>query len=150
GTTTTATGAGGAPPFCAGKVGILCGLDQYCHFDPSTPCGGFDAAGTCEPRPQACDADCPGVCGCDGKFYCNTCDANAAGIDVSNETACMAPDSYTALNLFTNLPRFAILKASPQRNLCFRLIVMAGNSGGLGIPGLNGNVTVESGMITHD
>jgi hypothetical protein len=27
-----------------------------------------------------CTADCPGVIGCDGKFYCNECDALRHGI----------------------------------------------------------------------
>lgn len=29
-----------------------------------------------------CTADCPGVTGCDGKFYCNECEANANGITI--------------------------------------------------------------------
>ena len=31
---------------------------------------------------DACTADCPGVTGCDDKFYCNECDANRQGIRV--------------------------------------------------------------------
>ncbi len=31
---------------------------------------------------QICTADCPGVTGCDGKFYCNECVANSEGIAV--------------------------------------------------------------------
>ncbi len=29
-----------------------------------------------------CLSDCPGVIGCDGKFYCNECDANSHGIKI--------------------------------------------------------------------
>jgi len=29
-----------------------------------------------------CTADCPGVTGCDGKFYCNECEANKKGIRI--------------------------------------------------------------------
>lgn len=33
---------------------------------------------------RACTTDCPGVTGCDGKTYCNECDANRAGVHVIN------------------------------------------------------------------
>ncbi len=38
--------------------------------------------------PTGCDDDCPGVCGCDGQFYCNACNAQQAGTDVSDSDAC--------------------------------------------------------------
>lgn len=31
---------------------------------------------------QFCTTDCPGVTGCDGKTYCNECEANRQGIRV--------------------------------------------------------------------
>lgn len=36
-----------------------------------------------------CTMDCPGVCGCDDKFYCNSCIAAQSGIAVdTNNTSC--------------------------------------------------------------
>lgn len=32
-----------------------------------------------------CTADCPGVLGCDGKTYCNACEAQKVGIRVVDE-----------------------------------------------------------------
>jgi hypothetical protein len=147
-TTTSTTGSGGAPASCGGKAGTPCGPDQFCHYDASSSCGLADATGTCQPEPQGCLDDCPGVCGCDGKFYCNACDANAAGVDASDQTGCMGQDAYQAWNLFTNVSRYAILKSSPDRNLCFRIIVVTGS--GTGLSGLTGNVSVESALVTHE
>jgi hypothetical protein len=31
-----------------------------------------------------CTTDCPGVVGCDGKTYCNECEANKLGVAVDN------------------------------------------------------------------
>lgn len=33
-------------------------------------------------KKSGCLTDCPGVTGCDGKFYCNECDANKHGIKI--------------------------------------------------------------------
>lgn len=35
-----------------------------------------------------CTMDCPGVCGCDGKTYCNECVAGWEGIAVVKNTPC--------------------------------------------------------------
>jgi hypothetical protein len=79
---------------CGTIAGISCGQDEWCDYAPSQPsgknyCGGDDGGGYCRAKPQGCTADCPGVCGCDGKFYCNACAAHAAGTDDTNDTACM-------------------------------------------------------------
>jgi hypothetical protein len=65
---------------------------MYCEY-PGNVCGDGDITGTCTPRPQLCNKDCPGACGCDGKFYCNVCEAQRAGTDAVT-AAC--PDASTA------------------------------------------------------
>ena len=35
-----------------------------------------------EYQDKGCTADCPGVIGCDGKTYCNECEANRQGIRI--------------------------------------------------------------------
>ncbi|MBK7582861.1 MAG: hypothetical protein IPI67_22035 [Myxococcales bacterium] len=73
---------------CGGIAGVSCASDEFCDFPSTSACGGDDSQGVCVKKPQACDADCPGVCGCDGKFYCNACNANAMGVDASLDPSC--------------------------------------------------------------
>jgi hypothetical protein len=73
---------------CGGLAGVRCDANSFCHFLPADICGNADAQGVCQPKPQVCPADCPGVCGCDGKFYCNACIAQSAGFDVSTSVNC--------------------------------------------------------------
>ena len=75
---------------CGGKAGIACAADEWC--DLPNGCGNPDDLGVCKPKPQGCYADCPGVCGCDGKTYCNACVANAQGVDTSNNNSCSPGD----------------------------------------------------------
>jgi len=35
-----------------------------------------------------CTMDCPGVCGCDGRTYCNECMARRAGVKVVKQGEC--------------------------------------------------------------
>ncbi len=72
---------------CGGLAGKPCAADEWCDLPGG--CGFPDATGTCKKRPQGCPTDCPGVCGCDGAFYCNTCGANQVGSDTGTDTACM-------------------------------------------------------------
>lgn len=129
----SSVGQGGASMLCGGELGSQCGPMQFCAYDPPGTCGNADGLGTCKPNPGNCTDDCPGVCGCDGQFYCNACSANAAGVDVSDNGGCAvdagAAAIYSAQDLFTNVPRFAIFKADPARDLCFRLIVEASSGG---------------------
>jgi hypothetical protein len=54
----------------------------FCDYDEKAAvCGQGDITGICTVRPNNCTEDCPGVCGCDGKFYCNACMAHKAGLD---------------------------------------------------------------------
>ena len=83
---TDATGAA-----CGGFASLRCPDDEtmFCDFDDLTAvCGHGDMTGICRPRPTTCTEDCPGVCGCDSKFYCNACMANRAGVDVNPGATC--------------------------------------------------------------
>ena len=51
------------------------------RYSLAAMCGIADGSGVCRPRPQGCTADCPGVCGCDGKTYGNDCERQAAALD---------------------------------------------------------------------
>jgi len=131
----SSAGQGGGPAFCGGKAGLPCAPGEFCAYDPPGSCGNFDNFGLCQPRPTTCNKDCSGVCGCDGQFYCNVCLAHAAGFDVSASTGCLPVDAgsaaiYSAEDLFTNLPRFAVFKADPARDLCFRLVFEADGGSG--------------------
>jgi len=66
-----------ASAYCGGIADIGCPDPdtEYCTLG----CPGGDRLGLCLPRPTDCSQDCPGVCGCDGKFYCNACEAHRAG-----------------------------------------------------------------------
>jgi len=126
-------GGGGASGVCGGKMGATCGQDQWCKFDMQGGCGNGDGTGTCQAKPTDCNQDCPGVCGCDGEFYCNECIAHAAGVDVSQATNCTPSDGgtnavYTAFNLNNAIPRFVIFKADTVRNVCSRIYVEANDA----------------------
>jgi len=106
-------GSGGAPsdggPSVCGFVieemkSYGCQSDQYCDYPDYPPCGQYDWTGLCRPRPSACTKDCPGVCGCDQKRYCNACEANASGTDVDMTNGCLLidgglPSGWTTLRI---------------------------------------------------
>jgi hypothetical protein len=48
----------------------------------------YDADLEANYRGVQCTMDCPGVCGCDGKYYCNGCLAAKEGIPVEAEVTC--------------------------------------------------------------
>lgn len=66
-----------------------CGAGHYCFF--AHGCG-TTGKGTCKPRPGACPEHCPRICGCNGKTYCNSCEAAADGVSVASGSACASPD----------------------------------------------------------
>ena len=81
-------GAGGSAGTTPDSGGIVCGGiaglqcpepdTMFCRYGG---CGGRDQSGVCTLRPAMCSRDCPGACGCDGKTYCNVCEAQRAGYD---------------------------------------------------------------------
>ena len=75
---------------CGGIASLRCTDPNttFCDYPDQMACGAGDATGVCTPRPDSCSKDCPGVCGCDGKRYCNACEANRAGIDVQPMGTC--------------------------------------------------------------
>jgi hypothetical protein len=88
-------GTGGNPsdasgPACGGFASLRCPEPSttFCDYPDNMACGTGDATGVCTPRPNLCPKDCPGVCGCDGKRYCNGCEANSAGTDVQPTGSC--------------------------------------------------------------
>lgn len=82
---------GGPGEIYCGTAGLdPCPGDMFCDYGPS--CGEGDEGGICRPPPSTCPEDCPGVCGCDGLPYCNSCLANAAGTSAPAETGpCVEP-----------------------------------------------------------
>ncbi|MFO0617865.1 MAG: hypothetical protein U0414_35065 [Polyangiaceae bacterium] len=83
------TGSGGGVA-CGGIAGATCPADEFCDY-ASDDCGGGDGQGTCKPRPVGCDDSYVPACACNGMVYANTCDANAAGFDRSNNGGCPPP-----------------------------------------------------------
>lgn len=83
--TTTTTGTGGSSGKLCGVGQPPCPPSEFCDF-PGETCG---PQGTCSAQPGGCPEDCPGVCGCDGEFYCNGCMAQASGVDVSDDDGCV-------------------------------------------------------------
>jgi hypothetical protein len=83
------TSPDGGARVCGGLAGLQCDGNSYCDYAPAAHCGNADVQGTCQPRPQVCPQDCPGTCGCDGRFYCNACIAQSAGFDESPDQNCL-------------------------------------------------------------
>jgi hypothetical protein len=63
--------------------GESCGLNEYCAGPNADRCDGESAEAECSTAASDCGTDCPMVCGCDGKPYCNACRAQQAGVAVN-------------------------------------------------------------------
>jgi hypothetical protein len=66
-----------------------CPSTHFCDYDRLS-CGADGMTGVCRERPRVCPLAlvCTPTCGCDGRDYCNACEAAAAGTDVAREGAC--------------------------------------------------------------
>jgi hypothetical protein len=116
---------------CGGKQGFVCDPGEWCQADQPGSCTNYDGAGTCQPIPGGtCPPDCPGVCGCNGLFYCSACAAHQAGADVSSSLSCASPadagtpPTYSASILPTDGPRYAIIKTEWEQDRCIVIFVV--------------------------
>lgn len=73
---------------CGGFAGFTCGKGEYCDYKAGAYCGMADAMGTCRTIPTVCTREFLPVCGCNGKTYSNSCEANAAATGVLHDGAC--------------------------------------------------------------
>jgi hypothetical protein len=144
-------GADTAPnKITCGQPGTLCAGDEWCAYSLVGSCGREGQLGTCDKRPATCSGDCPAVCGCDGKAYCNPCEAQAAGTDVDKARNCFpSGGDVLAYAIYTDPPKLVVFKKDTSRSICLRLTLIArlGTEFGLDVPSGWG---VEGGEITND
>lgn len=74
---------------CGGLIGKTCGsAASYCDYAIAASCGAGDQTGKCDVKPEFCPAVIIPVCGCDGKTYNNSCEANRSGASIAKAGAC--------------------------------------------------------------
>jgi hypothetical protein len=76
---------------CGGFAQLACAEDEVCSYTTEARCGIADQTGVCRKRPQICPALVLPICGCDGKTYNNSCEAERAGASVAHDGKCEAP-----------------------------------------------------------
>ena len=81
-----------------------CDDDTWCDWSADS-CGDNPTdRGTCEPRPEGCDAFYMPVCACDGEVYSNACEAQAAGRDIDAFGECDPPrGEFACGNVFCTI-----------------------------------------------
>ncbi|HEY6722891.1 MAG TPA: Kazal-type serine protease inhibitor domain-containing protein, partial [Polyangiaceae bacterium] len=118
---------GGEPSnVCGGLMGADCDKGEFCSYAADAMCGVADATGTCEPKPEACDAIYAPVCGCDDRTYGNECEANLAGVSVASQGECEAPSNVCGGDMgrdcaegeFCNYPPDAICGDADGTGVC--------------------------------
>ena len=72
---------------CGGLVNRKCAETHFCDWEDDS-CGVADMPGVCQPRPTECEPERDPVCGCDGLQYENACEAEKAGTDLAQLSAC--------------------------------------------------------------
>jgi len=75
-------------PTCGGFGGAPCPEGTWCDYSGGPACGAVDNTGVCRLAESACPENCPGVCGCNGSFYCNACYAHQDGQDITGDLSC--------------------------------------------------------------
>ncbi len=77
---------------CGGIAGgsFVCDAGLFCEYTVAQSCGSGDQAGVCASEPKICEEIYQPVCGCDGKTYGNSCQANGAGTSEAHLGPCGA------------------------------------------------------------
>jgi hypothetical protein len=73
---------------CGGLLGTECKDGYFCDYTLELMCGAGDQLGTCRVIPEFCTEHLDPVCGCDGKDYSNSCEANANGTAAAYKGNC--------------------------------------------------------------